>query len=312
MTCGVPQGSILGPLLFNLYMFPLGHILKNNKIAYHNYADDTQIYIALSPNDYSPIDNLRQCIEQINSWMRQNFLQLNKDKTEIIVFGANDKRSKVSAYLDSLSLQTKNQVRNLGVILDSDLNFNSHINSITKSAYYHLKNIARIRGFMSKQDLEKLIHAFILSRLDYCNGLLTGLSKGAVRKLQLVQNAAARVLTKTKKCEHITPILRSLHWLPVCQRIEFKVLLIVYKSLNGLGPKYMSDLLSPYTPARPLRSAGTSLLITPRVKTKHGEAAFSYSASCKWNKLPDELKQAETLNTFKTRLKTFMFSSVFD
>jgi hypothetical protein len=138
MTCGVPQGSILGPLLFNLYMLPLGHILKNNKIGYHNYADDTQIYIALSPNDYSPIDNLRQCIEQINSWMRQNFLQLNKDKTEIIVFGANDKRSKVSAYLDSLSLQTKNQVRNLGVILDSDLNFNSHINSITKSAYYHL------------------------------------------------------------------------------------------------------------------------------------------------------------------------------
>ena len=117
MTCGVPQGSILGPLLFNLYMLPLGHILKNNKIAYQNYADDTQIYIALSPNDYSPIDNLRQCIEQINSWMRQNFLQLNKDKTEIIVFGANDKRSKVSAYLDSLSLQTKNQVRNLGVIL---------------------------------------------------------------------------------------------------------------------------------------------------------------------------------------------------
>ena len=319
MTCGVPQGSILGPLLFNLYMLPLGHILKNNKIGYHNYADDTQIYIALSPNDYSPIDNLRQCIEQINSWMRQNFLQLNKDKTEIIVFGANDKRSKVSAYLDSLSLQTKNQVRNLGVILDSDLNFNSHINSITKSAYYHLKNIARIRGFMSKQDLEKLIHAFISSRLDYCNGLLTGLSKGAVRKLQLIQNAAARVLTKTKKFEHITPILRSLHWLPVCQRIEFKVLLIVYKSqcilyscILNRKSKYMSDLLSPYTPARPLRSAGTSLLITPRVKTKHGEAAFSYSASCKWNKLPDELKQAETLNTFKTRLKTFMFSSVFD
>ena len=312
MTCGVPQGSILGPLLFNLYMLPLGHILKNNKIAYHNYADDTQIYIALSPNDYGPIDNLRQCIEQINSWMRYNFLQLNKDKTEIIVFGAHDKRLKISAHLDSLSLQTKNQVRNLGVILDSDLNFNSHINSITKSAYYHLKNITRIRGFMSKQDLEKLIHAFISSRLDYCNGLLTGLPKGAVRKLQLVQNAAARVLTKTKKFEHITPILRSLHWLPVCQRIEFKVLLIVYKSLNGLGPKYISDLLLPYIPARPLRSAGTSLLNTPRVKTKHGESAFSYSASCIWNKLPEELKQAQTLNIFKTRLKTFMFCSVYD
>ena len=293
-------------------MLPLGHILKNNKIAYHNYADDTQIYIALSPNDYSPIDNLCQCIEQINSWMRHNFLQLNKDKTEIIVFGAHDKRMKVSAHLESLSLQTKNKVRNLGVILDSDLNFNSHINSIIKSAYYHLKNIAKIRGFMSKQDLEKLIHAFISSRLDYCNGLLTGLSKGAVRKLQLVQNAAARVLTKTKKYEHITPILRSLHWLPVCQRIEFKVLLIVYKSLNGLGPKYISDLLSLYIPARPLRSSETCLLNTIRVKTKHGEASFSHSAACIWNKLPEELKQAQTLNIFKTRLKTFMFCNIYD
>ena len=312
MSCGVPQGSILGPLLFNLYMLPLGQVIKKNKIAYHSYADDTQIYIALSPNDYSPIDNLCNCIEQINAWMTQNFLQLNKDKTEIIVFGAPDQRSKVNAKLASLSLQTKNQVRNLGVILDSDLNFNSHINSITKSAYYHLKNIARMRGFMSKHDLEKLIHAFVSSRLDYCNGLLTGLSKGAVRKLQLIQNAAARVLTKTKKFEHITPILKSLHWLPVSQRIEFKVLLITYKSQNGLGPKYISDLLPPYIPARPLRSAATNQLIVQRVKTKHGAAAFSHAAACSWNKLPEEIKQAQTVQIFKSKLKTFMFSSSYD
>ena len=94
MSCGVPQGSILGPLLFNLYMLPLGQVIKKNKIAYHSYADDTQIYIALSPNDYSPIDNLCNCIEQINAWMTQNFLQLNKDRTEIIVFGTPNQRSK--------------------------------------------------------------------------------------------------------------------------------------------------------------------------------------------------------------------------
>ncbi len=124
--------------------------MRKNQIAYHSYADDTQIYLALSPNDYSPIDSLCQCIDEINSWMCQNFLQLNKEKTEVL---------KVNAYLDSRGQTTKNQVRNLGVILETDLSFSSHVKAVTKSAYYHLKNIARIRCFVSSHDLEKLVHA---------------------------------------------------------------------------------------------------------------------------------------------------------
>uniref|UniRef100_A0A8C1NP06 Reverse transcriptase domain-containing protein n=1 Tax=Cyprinus carpio TaxID=7962 RepID=A0A8C1NP06_CYPCA len=158
MTCGVPQGSILAPLLFSLYMLPLSQIMRKNQIAYHSYADDTQIYLALSPNDYSPIDSLCQCIDEINSWMCQNFLQLNKEKTEVIAFGNKDEVFKVNAYLDSRGQTTKNQVRNLGVILETDLSFSSHVKAVTKSAYYHLKNIARIRCFVSSQDLEKLVH----------------------------------------------------------------------------------------------------------------------------------------------------------
>ncbi|XP_068573506.1 uncharacterized protein, partial [Cebidichthys violaceus] len=195
--------------------------------------------------------------------------------------------------------------RNLGVVMDSDLNLNSHIKTITKSAYYHLKNISRIRGLMSQQHLEKLVHAFIFSRLDYCNGVFTGLCKKSTRKLQLIQNAAARVLTKTKKVDHITPVLRSLHWLPVQQRIDFKILLLVYKALNGLGPKYISNLLLPYEPSRPLRSSGTGLLSVPRVRTKHGEAAFSFFAPHIWNKVPESCRSAESLSSFKSRLKTF-------
>ncbi len=137
------------------------------------HDDDTQIYLALSPNDYSPIDSLCKCIDETNSWMCQNFLQLNKEKTEVIAFGNKDEVLKVNAYLDSRGQTTKNQVRNLGVILETDLSFSSHVKAVTKSAYYHLKNIARIRCFVSSQDLEKLVHAFITSRVDYCNGLLT-------------------------------------------------------------------------------------------------------------------------------------------
>ncbi len=311
VTCGVPQGSILAPLLFSLYMLPLSQIMRKNQIAYHSYADYTQIYLALSPNDYSPIDSLCQCIDEINSWMCQNFLQLNKEKTEVIAFGNKDEVLKVNAYLDSRGQTTKNQVRNLGVILETDLSFSSHVKAVTKSTYYHLKNIARIRCFVSSHDLEKLVHAFITSRVDYCNGLLTGLPKKTIRQLQLIQNAAARILTRTRKYEHITPVLRSLHWLPVTFRIDFKVLLLVYKSPNGIGPKYMADMLTEYKPNRPLRSLGSSQLEIPRVHTKQGESAFSYYAARSWNQLPEEIKCAKTLATFKSRLKTHLFSCAF-
>ena len=130
--------------------------------------------------------------------------------------------------------------------MDSNLNFSSHTKTFTKSASYHLENTSRVKGPMSQQDLEKLVHAFIFSRLDYCNSVFTGLSKKSIRQLQLIQNTAARVLTRTKKVDHITHVLRSLHWLPVCQRIYFKILLLVYKARNGFGPKYISDLLPRY------------------------------------------------------------------
>ncbi len=173
----------------------------------------------------------------------------------------------MNAYLDSRGQTTKNQVRNLGVILETDLSFSSHVKAVTKSAYYHLKNIA-IRSFVSSQDLEKLVHGFITSRVDCCNGLLP---EKSVRHLQLIQNTAARILTRTRTSEHITPVLRSLHWLPVTFRIDFKAL-----SLNGLGPKYIADMLTEYKPNRPLRSLGSSQLEIPRIHTKQGESAFSY------------------------------------
>ena len=201
--------------------------MENNEICYHSYADDTQMYITITPGDYNPIHTLSRCIEQINDWMCQSFLQLNKDKTEIIVFGSKEERLKLSAQLQSVMLETTDQAGNLGVIMDSHLNFSSHTKTITKSAYYHLKNISRIRGLMSRQDLEKLVWAFIFSGLDYCNSVFTGLSKNSIRQLQPIQNAAARVLTRPRK---------------------------------SFGPKYIPDPMPRYEPSRPLTSSDTSLL----------------------------------------------------
>ena len=142
---------------------------------------------------------------------------------------------------------------NLGVIIDSDLNFNSHMNHVTKTAFFHLRNIARIRAYLSLDDAKTLIHAFVFSQLDCCNALFSGLPKKTTDRLQLVQNAAARVLTKTKIREHITPVLASLF-------LGFKIILLVYKALNGLAPSYLLDCLPKYVPTHPLRSTTADLL----------------------------------------------------
>ena len=116
----------------------------------------------------------------------------------------------------------------------------------------------------------------------------------------------------SNKYDHITPVLRSLHWLPLCKRVEFTIILLVYKTLNSLGPKYLLDLLTPYQPSRTLRSSGKGLLTVYRPKTKHGKASFKYFASYSWNKLPETLRCAPNVATFKSRLKTFLFYRAYE
>ncbi len=203
-------------------------------------------------------------------------------------------------------------VKNLGVILDSNLSFENHISNVTKTAFFHLRNIAKLRNMLSVSDAEKLVHAFMTSRLDYCNALLGGCPASSINKLQIVQNAAARVLTRSRKYDHITPILQSLHWLPIKFRISYKILLLAYKALNDLAPAYLTNLLSRYNPTRSLRSQNSGLLVVPRIaKSTKGGRTFSYLAPKLWNSLPDNVRGSDTLSLFKSRLKTHLFSQAF-
>ena len=183
-----------------------------------------------------------------------------------------------------------------------------HNNSICKSSFYHLRNIARIRKYISIKTSEILVHAFITSKLDHCNSLLFGLPKNLLNKLQAVQNAAARLITLTRKHDHITPILIDLHWLPVADRIKFKILLLTFKALNGLAPIYIKELVTKYQPPRSLRSSSQSLLVSQPYHLKsYGHRSFSVAAPELWNSLPLFIRHTSNLSSFKSELKTYLF-----
>ncbi len=157
-----------------------------------------------------------------------------------------------------------------------------------------------------------LSHAFMTSRLDYCNALLGGCSTRLIIKLQMVQNAAARVLTRTRKYDHISAVLSTLHWLPIKHRIDLKILLIIYKALNGSAPQYLSKLLSHYSPPRLLRSQNSGHLIIPRIsKSTVGVKSFVYLVPKLWNNLPNNVREADAFCQFKSRLKTHLFNLVY-
>ena len=243
-----------------------------------------------------------------------NKLKLNRGKTELLVLSARHRPPPSIEYIDVSGERIKptSSARNIGVIFDEHMSLDKHVANICKACFFHLRNISKIRDCLSQADTEKLVHAFINSKLDSVNSLLYGLPTFLIDRLQNVQNAAARIITRTKKYDHIKPVLKQLHWLPVNQRINYKILLLTYKALNGQAPSYITELLKPYTPARNLRSSSKNLLKIPLVKlVSYGHRCFSFAAPTLWNSLPDYIKQSSSLSSFKTYMKTYLFKKCY-
>ena len=249
LNCGVPQGSCLGPLLFIIYASKLFKIVEHYLPDAHCFADDTQLYLSFktlgNTAQADAIQAMEKCIDAVRKWMIQDRLMINDSKTEFLLVGTRQQLDK----LDSCSITVGNNrispspcVRNLGSRFDSNLSMTDHINKACNAAFYHLHNLRRIKKYLSRDSLITLVHAFITSRLDYCNGLLFGLPNVQIAKLQRVQNAAARHILGIGKFSHITQALYELHWLPVSLRIDYKILLLTFKCIYGLAPT--SDLIS--------------------------------------------------------------------
>ena len=238
---------------------------------------------------------LEGCVLEIDTWTLLNKLKLNKDKTELLVTSSLHRaRPPLShIYVCDERVLASPRARNIGVLFDESLSMVPQVTAMCKSAFYHLRKQLTFAA-------QVLVQALVTSKLDYCNSLLYGLPKNVIKQLQRVQNAAARVVTLSPKFCHITPVLANLHWLSIYLRIELKILIVTCKTLHGLAPSYIKDLVQSYLPARDLRSSKKNLLVVPAFNiNSYGRRAFSVAAPLLWNSLPQHIKDAGSLDFLK-------------
>ena len=172
--------------------------------------------------------------------------------------------------------------------------------------YHRIKNI---RKYLTVDACKQVVHGLIISHIDYCNSLFYGLPKTDIKKLQRVQSMAAKLILRKQKYDSVTACLKELHWLPVNLRIDFKIMMMVWKCLNGQAPSYLVELIHLDCKKRPLRSSSSNLLVIPKTNSKtFGDRSFAVSGPVLWNKLPTDLRVCKSLEQFKSKLKTWMFS----
>ena len=314
----VPQGSCLGPVFFNIYSSTILECIESTQDL-GGYADDHYLCDSFKPSDpqseTSCIDRIETSIDHIISWMSANVLKINAAKTEVTLFASRQLLPKVcmnQLRVGSERVSTGDTIKYLGIYLDSSLTLQKHIQSKCKVAIFNIRNISQIRKFIDISTAKLLASALVLSHLDYSNSILCGLPGNAINRLQRVQNWAAKVVLGLSKYDSSREALRSLHWLPVKQRIDFKILCIIFKCLHNMAPEYLSNLIQEKAFARNTRLAASSgiILVVPFTRrSTFASRSFSVYGPRLWNGIPAKLRNMKNFDCFKRHLKTFLFES---
>ena len=313
LTCGVPQGTVLGPILFALYTQEVHKIIESYGLMFHMFADDMQIYTVYKGNE-SDLIPLNNCLNQVKLWANCNYLKLNDNKTKFLRVTSEKPRIK---HLDCKLLDLEvtvfeKQVKNLGVIVDQKLSFKSQINKVCQLGYFMLKNLWRISDKISSIELRiQIIHSCITSHIDYCNSLFVNLPQCDINKLLMLMNASVRFIYSLRRSKDIsiTYYLKKCHFLPVKLRVNFKICVLVYKCQHESAPEYLTELLQEKDSLESLRvyKDRSLLKIENLNQLDYKNRRFSVIAPILWNNLPRETRESESLFIFKKRLKTFYF-----
>ena len=313
---GVPQGSILGPLLFILYISDIPQIAAKHNVSIHSYADDGQLYLGFEPSkDYTmSMNRLKACIDDIEVWMKTNFLKLNVDKTGVLFIG----RPQDHAIYDNMNINIGRKwyyaspddiIKSLGTYLNGTLSWDSTVSKCTSSCFLNLKKLGRIKYYLDIDERMLVIKSFILTKMDYCNLLLSNAPQTCIQPLVRALNTGIRFIYDLKKRDHITPYYKKAHILPIQYRIMFKSCIMVYKIINGIAPTYLNDFIVMDSPSSNiyLRSDNDYF---KAVQTTY-ENTLQYTMIKNWNILPYDLRSSENIDIFKKQLKTYYFNLAF-
>ena len=309
---GVPQGSILGPILYSLYVAEIEEIASSYNINVHVYADDVILYASSDC-----ISEFKECIDKINQWTSANYLKLNNKKTQLMCLSP--KRSTINKplYINLLgeNISVQSSAKYLGVWLDENLTMTKQVNNVCKQGYLMLRNLWRISSKVSDISIRtQLINTCILSKLNFCNAIYHSLPQKEIYKLDKLLKAGARYIFKiygTERRQPMTPYLQQLHFLPMKYRLDFKINMLVYKCFENQAPDYLISLLLPRNLDSKIStrkdSDSTWLNQYPIEKLNYKCRNFRHIAPKTWNKLNIMIRESPSLDAFQTRLKMFYF-----